>query len=199
MDAMRSMRDSDLRHAVKHRLLSSFHSDPNTLIVDELGLRHGAGRVDIAVINGELHGYELKSDHDTLRRLPGQVAVYNSVLDRVTLVVAACHWPQASSLIPEWWEVVLAESHTPHPITFCTVRTGNTNPTVSALAIAKLLWRDEALRFLEVIGAADGLKSKPRRIIYNRLVEVVDLANLRGRVRDQLRSRQDWRPVEPQT
>jgi len=124
------MRDSDLRHAVKHGLLSSFRSDPNTLIVDELGLCHGAGRVDIAVINGELHCYELKSDHDTLRRLPGQVAVYNSVLDRVTLVVAACHWPQAFSLIPEWWEVVLAENHGPHSITFCTVRTGNKNPAV---------------------------------------------------------------------
>ena len=68
-------------------------------------------------------------------------------------------------------------------------------PAVSALAIAKLLWRDEALQFLEVIGAADGLKSKPRRIIYNRLVDVVDLASLQGRVRDQLRSRQDWRPA----
>ena len=103
------MRDPDLRDAVKHVLLAPFYSDPDTLIVEELSLRHGAGRIDIAVILGELHGYELKSDQDTLRRLPKQVAVYNSVLDRITLVVTPQHVAQATEMIPEWWDIMLAQ------------------------------------------------------------------------------------------
>src|SRR5713101_6333616 len=139
------MRDPEIRGAVKNILLAPFFFDANTLIVEELGLRHGAGRVDIAVINGEFHGYELKSDRDTLRRLPKQIAVYSSVLDRVTLVVTSHHVAQATQMIPEWWDIVLAESQPADEINFRAIRTGANNPAVSALAIAKLLWRDEAL------------------------------------------------------
>lgn len=192
------MGDPELREAVKHRLLATFYTDPATLIVEELGLRHGAGRIDIAVINGELHGYELKSDQDTLRRLPKQAAMYSSVLDRITLVVTPHHFPQAAQMIPEWWDILLAEGHSSCDMKFGTIRVGGKNPNVSALAVAKLLWRDEALRLLEVLGAAEGLRLKPRRIIYNRLVELIDLEQIRACVRDQLKSRKDWRFVEPQ-
>jgi len=40
-------------------------------------------------MNGDLHGYELKSDHDVFRRPAGQGGVYNSVLRRVTLAVTS--------------------------------------------------------------------------------------------------------------
>ncbi len=192
------MRDPEIRDAVKNILLAPFFADPNTLIVEELGLRHGAGRVDIAVINGELHGYELKSDQDTLRRLPKQITVYNSVLDRVTLIVTPHHVAQATELIPDWWDVTLAESQRGGEINFRTVRAGGKNPAVSALAIAKLLWRDEALQLLAALGAADGMRSKPRRILYSRIIELCDLPQLQASVRNQLKSRKDWRSAEQQ-
>lgn len=190
------MRDPELRAAVKDTLLAPFYSDPNTLIIEELGLKHGSGRVDIAVINGELHGYELKSDQDTLRRLPKQVAVYTSVLDRITLVVTPHHIVQAIEMVPEWWDIMLAEIQAAGNIRFQAVRTGQENPSLSALAIAKLLWRDEALQLLEILGAAEGIRSKPRRIIYARLVEVLDLDQVRACVRNLLKIRKDWRFAE---
>jgi hypothetical protein len=189
--------DPELRKAVRHTLLASLCKDPNTLVIEELGLRHGAGRIDIAVVNGDLHGYELKSDRDSLRRLPRQIGVYNSVLDRVTLVLTPHHFAQATHMIPSWWEVLLAESAAADEIGFRRIQPGGANPSISALAVAKLLWRDEALRLLEVYGAAKGLRSKPRRIIYSRLVELLDLPQLRAYVRGQLRARKDWRFVEP--
>lgn len=189
--------DTDLRKAVKCNLLAPLCTDPSTLVIDELGLRHGAGRIDIAVVNGDLHGYELKSDHDTLRRLPKQIGVYNSVLDRVTLVVTQHHFPQAIQMIPGWWDLLLAQSAPAGDITLRMIRAGGINPKISALAVAKLLWRDEALRLLEVHGAAEGLRSKPRRFIYAHLVERLDLHEIRTYVRNQLRARKDWRLVEP--
>ena len=188
--------DGELRNAVKRSLLAPLCKDPSILVIDELGLRHGAGRIDIAVVNGDLHGYELKSDHDTLRRLPKQIGVYGSVLDRVTLVVTQHHFLQAIQMIPSWWDVLLAESVHAGDVTFQIIRAGGVNPNISALAVAKLLWRDEALRLLEVHGAAKGLRSKPRRIIYAHLAELLDLHQIRTYVRNQLRARKDWRLVE---
>jgi hypothetical protein len=196
--AKRLIRDPELRNAVKHSLLAPLCKDPTTLVIDELGLRHGAARIDIAVVNGDLHGYELKSDHDNLRRLPRQVGFYNSVLDRITLVVTEQHFTQAIQMIPSWWDVLLADNSPAGDITFRIIQAGAINPDISALAVAKLLWRDEALHLLEIHRGADGVRSKPRRFIYGRLVELLDLPQLRASVRDQLRARKDWRFGEPQ-
>lgn len=189
--------DPELRNAVKCSVLGALCKDPTTLVIDELGLRHGAARIDIAVVNGDLHGYELKSDYDSLRRLSRQAGIYNSVLDRVTLVVTQHHLTQATQIIPSWWDVLLAYNTHAGGITFQIIREGGMNPDISAMAVAKLLWRAEALQLLEAYGAAEGLRSKPRRIIYGRLVELLDLQQIRTSVRNQLRARKDWRSGEP--
>jgi hypothetical protein len=54
------------------------------IIIDELGLCRGTVRVDIAVVNGVLKGYEIKGDQDTLRRLASQAATYNRIFDTMT-------------------------------------------------------------------------------------------------------------------
>ncbi len=94
------MRDRDVRMALHHKVLMDHHEDSNTLVLDELGLRHGICRVDIAVVNSYLHGYEIKSDADTLERLPSQISVYSAVLDRVTLVVGKTHISQSRGCNP---------------------------------------------------------------------------------------------------
>ena len=192
------MRDPEIRGAVKNILLAPFFLDPDTLIVEELGLRHGAGRIDIAVINGEFHGYELKGDQDTLRRLPRQIAVYNSVLDRVTLIVTRHHVAQATEMVPDWWGIILAETQLECAIDFKTIRSGTKNSSVSAIAVAKLLWRDEALQLLAELGAIDGMRSKPRGKIYSRIIDLIDLPQLQDSVRNRLKSRKDWRSAGQQ-
>src|SRR3954453_16495336 len=99
------MRDREVREALHSKVLREHHGQANTLVVDELGLRHGMVRVDIAVVNGFLHGYEIKSDADTLSRLPTQVDVYSKVLDRATLVVGERHVEKAKLCVPEWWGI----------------------------------------------------------------------------------------------
>ena len=74
------MNDHQLRRALKSKVLARYAKDPDTRVVEELGLRHGLARVDVAVVNGIIHGYELKSDKDNLKRLPHQIQVYSSEL-----------------------------------------------------------------------------------------------------------------------
>lgn len=166
--------------------------DPDTLVVDELGLRHGRARVDVAVVNGEIHGYEIKSDRDTLQRLPEQVRIYGSVLDYTTLVVGPRHSERALPLLPEWWGVERVEADR-EEVRFSTFRAAQRNPTPDPVGIAKLLWRSEALALLEEIGAANGVRSKPRAEVYARLAEAVPLEWLQASVRRLLKSRKGWR------
>jgi hypothetical protein len=190
------MRDRELRFAAKASFLAPFLSDPDVLVIEELGLRHGAGRVDIAVVNGELHGYELKSDQDTLKRLPQQIAIYGSVLDRVSLVVTSEHLLQAEKLIPCWWEILLADRAIEGSVTFKVVRMGSANQNVSASEVLKLLWREEALAILTELQAVNGMKSKPRKVIYNRIHELIELSDIQDRVRRALKTRKCWRSDE---
>ncbi len=118
----RRMKDSDLRTALLRRLTRRHSRDAEALILQELGLRHGAARVDVAVVNGLLHGYELKSDSDSLGRLARQALVYGSVLDLVTLVVGQRHVEEAFSMVPAWWGVQVAEMGPRGGVLFSSVR-----------------------------------------------------------------------------
>jgi len=190
------MNDLQLRCALKIKLLARYAKDPNTRIVDELGLRHGAARVDIAVVNGIIHGYELKSDKDNLKRLPHQIQIYSSVLDKVTLVVGVRHAVEAMELVPEWWGIKIARVSARGAFEFESYRTARVNPSLDTLSICKLLWREEALTLLDELGEAEGVRHKPRAIVYSRLAQVAALAHLQERVRRQLKSRTNWRSVE---
>lgn len=73
------MGDSEVRDAVLSKLDRQYFGDRHTRIVEEMGIWSGSVRIDIAVINGQLHGYELKSARDTLQRLPTQAELYSKV------------------------------------------------------------------------------------------------------------------------
>jgi hypothetical protein len=193
MSNLRLTSDKLIRSALKKQLEKEYREDPNAKIIEELGISHGAARVDIAVVNGILHGYELKSDLDTLYRLPEQMRIYNSVFDQVTLVVGKSHLHEAVKLIPEWWGVVIAKKDTGNKVIFQTIREADENHSKDSVSIARLLWRSEALFILEEVGQAKGLRAKPRKDIYERLATVVDQNFLSNKVRERLFLRTNWR------
>ncbi len=187
------MKDFQLRAAVKSSMLAQYISDGDTRVFDEFALRHGAARIDLAVVNGIIHGFELKSDRDTLKRLPHQASFFSSVLDRITLVVGRRYLDQSMKLVPEWWGIELAEFDSEGVIRFTGIRTASDNPSLDILAVCKLLWRDEALSLLKDFGEAQRFFRKPRAKIYARLAEVAQLDMVRATVRHQLKHRPNWR------
>jgi hypothetical protein len=188
------MNDRDIRAVLKAELMRRYAKDEDTLILDELGIRHGAARIDLVVVNHQLQGYEIKSDLDSLRRLPDQIKAYGSVMDRATLVVSYRHAYDALQMVPEWWGIKLAETEKRSgTVALSNARLPRDNPGTDLHAVVALLWRNEALGILEEMEAAKGVRSKTRTDIYKRLVEVSEPDYLRFRVRQQLRSRKDWR------
>lgn len=187
-----TVRDGDVRTAL-HVLLRSEHAHEleQTLLVDEFGLC-GAVRVDVAVVNGELAGYELKSERDTLHRLPTQVLVYSRVLDRATLVVAERHLQHASELVPSWWGVLTARTEADSTL-LTWGRRSEPNPSIDPLSLAQLLWRDEVLSELTTRGLDDGVRSKSRAVLWDRLAGNLALPELQLAVRTRLKGRVGWR------
>jgi hypothetical protein len=191
------MRDFDVRRALHSRVLRDHHGDPNTLVLNELGLRHGRCRVDVAVVNGSLHGYELKSDKDTLERLSFQVDTYGKVLDRATLVVGERHAEKAIPMLPEWWGVKIVTQGSRGGISFQHHRSASLNTEVHPIALAELLWRVEVNTILANNGITGAPLRKPRAHQYQLLTELLKLSELRDYVRACLKSRENWRGQKP--
>lgn len=186
------LNDKDIRHALKRQLELQYSTDGKTIILDELGVRHGAARVDIAVINDQLLGYEIKSDMDTLDRLPNQVRLYNSVFDKISITVGQRYFGKIIENVPDWWGIVLAEMINDE-IILSIERLPQLNPEQDIIAITKLLWRREALALLDELHCSDGFRYKPRKVVYTHLVNVANPMWLHARVCLQLRARTNWR------
>ena len=191
------MRDIDIRRTLlaDQRLRSA---DPDTRVVEELGLCQGLARVDLAVVNGTIHGYEIKSEKDTLARLPHQAELYCRVLDYVTIVTARAHAHKIRKAVPRWWGlwVVTTKDLT---LQLDVLRGAKRNPSVDPFSLAQLLWRDEALQILIDRRLADGLRSKSRREIWNCLATNLNIDELGHVVRESLKSRgANWRAVSQQ-
>lgn len=99
--------------------------------------------------------------------------------------------------VPDLWGMLVVPGGA-HPGVLEVFRKGADNPQPEPLAIARLLWRDEALRLLQGSVAGRGMARKPRRVLWQRLCEVLTLEELRLAVRQFLRRRlaseQEWRP-----
>jgi len=183
---MSTTNDKIIRTALKADLQRHHTADEKLRIVEEFCVEHGAIRIDIAVVNGLLHV-----------RLPEQMNAYNAVFDRVTLVVGKQHLYDAIKIVPDWWGLTIAKLGEHESVVLNRVREAKENTSQSSVAIARLLWRAEALQLLQEIGHADGLRSKPRELIYERLAERLDQKSLEDRVRDVLFFREDWRSDAP--
>jgi hypothetical protein len=189
------MRDIDVRRKLRVEVGRSHECELDTLIVEELGLCQGIARVDLAVVNGSVHGYEIKSESDTLARLPGQTDIYNRTLDFVTIIAAPNHSKKILALVPRWWGIWTTVEDG-RDLRLEKVRESSRNPGVDPYALAQLLWRDEALQALTERNLASGVKSKPREELWRRLASELTLAELGEIVRDGLKRRGlEWRAL----
>ncbi len=199
---MSDMREADVRLALVERLLREHAAERQTRIVHELSLCQAEARIDVAVVNGRLTGWEIKTAADTLGRLPAQEPVYSRVFDRVWLAADARHIDRALGLIPAWWGVVrVGESGGACRLTH--VRPSRLNPDVDLGSLVRLLWREEVWEELSALGLTAGLERAPRRVLWQRLAEAVprsaSKAALKRRVRDRLRVREGWRADGPRS
>ena len=89
---------------------------------------------------------------------------------------------------PEWWGLIRIVE-TEHQLGLRIVRDAAINPKPDPYSIACLLWRDEAIEALAEVGRDRGIRTKRRKLVWERLVESLTLDELRRAVRDALKVR----------
>ena len=203
LDLIRGMRrssagpllDIDIRKALKERLNRDYGAD--SLIRDEFGC-NGA-RVDVAVVNGRLHGFEIKSDRDGLERLVTQIPAYNALFDRVTAVVGSKHLRNVRNRIPTWWGIIEAIRSTTGRITLKAIRADRDNTNVDSMALVKLLWRKEICAILRAHNLFAGLRTAPAIQLQTALMNSLPIETLAREVRDAIKCRAESGSGGPQT
>lgn len=191
-------RDRDIRARLRREIVE-LHRDEDAeeaVIVEEMGLCEGQARLDLGVINGRFIGYEIKSPRDTLTRLPGQVDVYSRTLDQVEVVTCHQHLEGVLAMVPTWWGVRLV---VPADAGFAlqVVRAAAPNPGWDPMSLVQLLWRDETLSVLEELGIDRGVRSKPKGVLWERLVGSVGEEELHKIVLGRVKAREGWSTARP--
>ena len=183
-----SVGDPAIRVALLTKLRGELNEDPEAVVIEELGLCRGQVRLDIAVVNGLLHGYEIKSDRDSLYRLQKQVDIYSKVLDRATLVVGDRYLTAASDAVPSWWGLLHAQVERDRPL-LRTMRTARRNPKRDPRYLVEMLWSHHAIEILERHGVARGVRHKPRHLIWDRVCDHFSVDEIADEVRAKLKAR----------
>jgi len=125
------------------------------------------------------------------------MGIYNSVFDQITVVVGKTHLHEAINLVPDCWGVMIAKIDCNRAVVFNEKRKAKNNVQQNSLSVARLLWRNEALEILEKAGEANGFRSKPRSLIYEKLSVLFEQETLEEKVRDALCFREAWRSDAP--
>ena len=180
-----SFSEESVRAALRQRVAGGKEAD--ALLIDELGLLQGNARIDLVVVGDHLHGYEIKTSRDDLRRLVSQANLYSRVFDRVTLVCDDRHVSRALKMVPHWWEVLRIASAASGP-GFRTARRGRRNPQRDVRALVELLWREAAIALLAKRRTLRGLRGKSRAHLWDSICELFKADEVAVAVRAHLKA-----------
>lgn len=180
------LRDADIRWPLHEWLLSQHEDDCSTAVLHELKLPRPSARVDLAVVNGLLAGFEIKSDVDSLARLPRQIRSFNRVFDRVCVVTTKRHHQSVKSVIPNWWGIAIATSGN-GGVKFRNSRRSRQNPDLDMVSLLHTLHISELLMISRSTRAKPTQSASKSKLIDDLLCQPASL--LREASREALKQR----------
>lgn len=182
--------EADVRHSLRAEMLAS--GPPSAEAIYEFWVPRSNERADVAVIGSTLDGFEIKTDQDSLKRLPRQADAYSRVFDRCHAVLAPRHVDRATEILPPWWGVLVIEDS----MRFRVLRDAEANDEVDPETLVRLLWRDEACAALCDLGFPPD-RGVGRFRMWELLLTLLDLDGLKRVVRDLLLLRDPARARMP--
>ncbi|MBA4300478.1 MAG: hypothetical protein C0433_10315 [Cyclobacterium sp.] len=185
------MKDPCIRELLRETELKNYVLDSQTKIVEELSLPVANARIDMAIINGAFHGFEIKSASDTLKRLSTQIEAYSKVFDYLSIVTEDKFSSKILDSVPEWIGIYLCKE-VDGVRSMTQIRTSLKNENREGVYIAKLLWRDELIECLERYNVP--FRKKDRNwLLCSALANSLDVNTLSSIVRCKLKNRVNWK------
>lgn len=185
------MKDPCIRQLLRETRLAKYISDPQSRIVEEMELPAASARIDMAVINGHLHGYEIKSASDTLNRLPGQIEAYTKVFDYISVVTEGKYYNKILEIVPSWIGVYLCYNKNGQN-NIKVIRSPKLNKSKEPFFLAYLLWKDELLALLKEKGIPHRKKDR-NWLLAEAVASKINTPELSKIVRGILKQRSNWK------
>jgi hypothetical protein len=154
---------------------------PRSEAIFEFWVPQSNTRADVAVVGATMDGFEIKTERDSLKRLPRQADAYTRVFDFCHVVLAQRHVEGALGMLPQWWGVLTIGED----LSFTVVRGPKVNSGVDPETLVRLLWRDEAYAALCDLGAAPDPRAG-RFGMWELLLALLDIDRLKQVVRHAL-------------
>ncbi|WP_353228496.1 sce7726 family protein [Pseudomonas qingdaonensis] len=126
----------------------------DAVIINEMVVANWSRRADMAVANGRLYGFEIKSQFDSLRRLPGQLESFQEHFDKVVVVAAPKFISAIERDYPDSIGILEVSLSSGRP-RLRQVRAGRINEVKDIAKLASLITKAELERFLRVNGVSD--------------------------------------------
>lgn len=179
------LNEMDIKAALIDKLLEKGALE-NAVLINEMVIANWNRRADLAVANGRLYAYEIKSDLDTLDRLEGQVYAYLDRFDKVTVVTTPKFVLSVASQMPDQVEIWEA-SRQNQSVILRMARRGRTKDITSRRMLCGFLLKTELLSLLRKHGIGASV-STPREALIP-LMQGVSVKDLRPYVLDCLKNR----------
>lgn len=184
------MKDYQIREILHKTELNRFYRDGVSKVVDEMKIPAAKARIDVAVINGSFHGYEIKGASDTLNRLPNQIIAYSYIFDYLTIITEEKHCKKIVDLAPSWVGVLTCQGAECN--SFSIHRHPSLNPSKEKFYIAKLLWKEELVEVLMELKIPFKKKSRSWTLC-ELLAQNIEQDLLSDIVRNKMKKRQNWK------
>ena len=143
--------DSNIRKVLYSEFLKEkkFTKNPeDTIVIDEFSSSYSSARIDISVLNGSLHGYEIKSERDTLERLPKQIEYYTKIFEYITVVTTDKYTEKIIEIVPDFFGIFLIEKKK-NKLKLKKIRNSKKNKNIDYFELTKLLWKEELKEILK--------------------------------------------------
>ncbi|MCA5974450.1 MULTISPECIES: sce7726 family protein [Pseudomonas] len=141
------LREHDIKMALIVRLHQKGMLD-NAVLINEMVVAKWSRRADLALVNETLQAFEIKSDYDSLKRLDGQLATFNSRFEKVTVVCASKFTIEVLNKVPREVEV-LEVSKNDDSVSFKIVQRGKTRNLKDKKILLSFLLKKEIRALLK--------------------------------------------------
>lgn len=144
-----------LEHDIKIKLVDYLiervcNTQRQAIIAAEVPFLSGKRWADILLIHPKyLHAFEIKSDSDTLSRLPGQIKDINQTFERSSIVVSKKYFEKVLSYSPESTGIILFDGD---KRTIKIVRKALPRKNIKKSNLVQFIWRAEAALLIKKMG-----------------------------------------------
>lgn len=184
--------EAAIRTALRPLAVASQSANDPVGVIEEFWLPKSNIRADLAVVGAGLHGFEIKSPRDSLRRLPGQIEAFGRVFDTCVAVLDEKHLAQALPVLPAWWGVVQVQEREPDVPYVSVIRASKPNPAIDLDSLVRLLWKAEAAQALRSTGHEPDPRAG-RVHLWEQLLADAEPPAIAQAVHAALRNRTTWR------